>query len=63
MQGFLGVPLTSADRIKERRKVIQANSRSKQPQEFRSVAQTVQRVRVAEGNIMIMVERELIITA
>ena len=34
MQGFLGVPLTSADRIKERRKVIQANSRSKQPQEF-----------------------------
>jgi len=34
VQGFLGVPLTSADRIKERRKVIQANSRSKQPQEF-----------------------------
>ena len=34
MQGFLGVPLTSADRIKERRKVMQANSRSKQPQEF-----------------------------
>ena len=34
VQGFLGVPLTSADRIKEHRKEMQENSRNKQPQEF-----------------------------
>ena len=34
VQGFLGVPLTSGDRRKERRKVMQANSRSQLLQEF-----------------------------